>query len=406
MKKIILAFLCIMAICSVNALGYLSDNLISCYPLSNANDIMDTHEGTNSNNPTYGVGKLGNGVTFNSANAQSILLANAFNFSVASISFWYKFTALDDYTFFSLGYDPYQWKIGVDSTGHFLFVTKPNSGAYRSWVTNAVYNSTIWKHFTLTHDGTESEPLVYIDSVPVSVTLNGGNISGNITGTINQLGAIGRSGTFANYYLKGSVDDLSVWDRMLTSDEVVTIYNGGIGLGCSSFINTSTCVSPTGFENDFNCHPLESPGGEVYTCNEGIWVNILSCPTYRYCYNISSSDYNDVCSPVSTTTTIGGTTTTTTTITTTTTTSGVTTTTYVPLIGVTSMNLSSSLVDVTNATEAIDTSDASKARGLLPDIYFGILAFFKPVLFPLLAILVAICFLLVCVALYTKLSNA
>lgn len=91
-------------------------------------------------------------------------------------------------------------------------------------------------------------------------------------------------------------------------------------------------------------------------------------------------------------------------ITTTTTTTTTTTILTAPL-STPQLEVSASLVDVSNPASAIDTSDNSTARGLLPDIYFGISAFMRAIFIPFIVILIAVMFCMVMFLILKKVSE-
>jgi len=80
--------------------------------------------------------------------------------------------------------------------------------------------------WTYTGNSLPSGVTIYIDDVAIPV----GIITNGLTGTIVGTGdlSIGKLGDFAgNFFYQGDIEDLSVWDVVLTAGNVTTLFNGG-----------------------------------------------------------------------------------------------------------------------------------------------------------------------------------
>ena len=214
----------------------LTDNLLCYYKLSDPTDETGNHAGTNRNTPTYAAGKIGNAVTFVAASTQYIELANNFvDVAAMSISAWVKTTSSAQYlVMFGVSDSTTVYGIYFALNPHGDGVRCPGLGwridsSYRVWISNDAIASGNWAHVVIAWNHVNA-PAIYINGSPVSgVTLK--LTAGSISGTITQPGAIGRDGAFTGgFYFDGSVDELGVWSRAITSTEVTTLYNGGTGL--------------------------------------------------------------------------------------------------------------------------------------------------------------------------------
>ncbi|KKM79446.1 hypothetical protein LCGC14_1349790, partial [marine sediment metagenome] len=89
-------------------------------------------------------------------------------------------------------------------------------------------HSGLWKNVIITYDGsvTAAGITIYIDSKSVSllITFDGMVVGDSILNTRNF--NIGLRGTSSNEF-KGNIDELGMWDKELTQDDVDKIYNGG-----------------------------------------------------------------------------------------------------------------------------------------------------------------------------------
>lgn len=96
----------------------------------------------------------------------------------------------------------------------------PGGGALKGEIE---ISENVWHHVVVTSNG--SETLLYVD--------NTYDLSGTVqvvkSGTAyDTIGAVIVGGVFWEF--TGSIDELGVWDRQITVDEINTLYNGGDGL--------------------------------------------------------------------------------------------------------------------------------------------------------------------------------
>ena len=189
---------------------------------------------------------------FSGASGTSVYLGSATTWngaigtSAVTISMWFNtHEAVADGSFIPLitfgggsGSLTGQIVVWIDTaTMTIRFQRKGGSGS-----TNGVVKSTTtietgkWYHVTVTYDGTNpggsgtaAAMKIYVDAVdvtdspavseltsPDAIATNGGRI-----------GYATNFGDFSSHYFKGYLTDVAIWDDDLTSDNVVTLYNGG-----------------------------------------------------------------------------------------------------------------------------------------------------------------------------------
>lgn len=103
------------------------------------------------------------------------------------------------------------------------------SAGYRE--SNDVIRDDTWHHFVAWRDGS----VFHIDIDGSSSDGPGGNASGDITST--GVSYIGWSEVEpATWVWKGLIDELAVWDRILTSDERTQLYNNGNGFKLAEIV--------------------------------------------------------------------------------------------------------------------------------------------------------------------------
>lgn len=118
------------------------------------------------------------------------------------------------------------------------------SGGVAQWETldNSI-SLNVWQHIVLIYDSssTANDPIMYINGASQTI-----NETASPSGTVESdasnnlwIGARNDSGTPSREF-DGLIDELALWDRGLTSDEVSQLYNGGDGIevgGVGSLIN-------------------------------------------------------------------------------------------------------------------------------------------------------------------------
>lgn len=93
-----------------------------------------------------------------------------------------------------------------------------------------------WYHIAFTIDALNNSTILYVD--------------GNLVGSTNQVPVIPTSSTItsqiftignhdaANWGFDGKIDDVGVWNRILTAQEINALHNAGVGLNNQNYVNT------------------------------------------------------------------------------------------------------------------------------------------------------------------------
>jgi len=263
-----------------------TNGLVAYYPFNgNANDLsVNGYNGTN-NGAALTTDRFGN------AN-------NAYNFDGVSnniripypilsqtpcdgdwtISFWFKLgtplNSISSFVIFNNGRIP-----GQQGTNQFGYYdgTVPNVVGYW-WKKTQVstlqttFDNNVWYHFTYAYSHLTNSMKVYI---------NGTNNSGNTvdmtsySGTADNLGNwyVG-STAYYNEYFKGKVDDIGMWNRALTQDEITSLYQSEVS--CQSLvINSGTLSSfnPPVYQSTVTIYP--NPANDHITIDCGTLANIV-----------------------------------------------------------------------------------------------------------------------------------
>ena len=197
---------------------------------NNANDSVGTKHGTAQGGLTYTTGKVGNAFQFNGSNAYVQLPNNSFNFTGDfSASLWVNFPSMSfqncqliENTCFDTS--------GAGTSGWRLYYLYGSLGFYNyrenSMVLLESYQlnqANVWYHVVIT--SSSSGMKIYLNgSLSVSNTTTQRPNYPNTAST--RLGA----SRFNSQFFTGKMDGVTIWNRLLTDDEVTNLYNAGNGV--------------------------------------------------------------------------------------------------------------------------------------------------------------------------------
>ena len=224
---------------SQNSTPTLSDGIVAYYKLdgnsndyagfNNGSDTNITYDSTNGKLPTvspFGAGF--SGVTSKIVLGTPISMPTNF-----TISAWTKIVNNSDYQVIFGDNDAQgvvsTWMFLVDNTNKKLrldWSSGTGNTNRRIYQTNNDVIDTNWHFVTVTQIGTEA-PIFYVDGSPVASSLVFS--AGLDTKPTGQGSAVGIEGLYPNLPFKGSIDELGIWSRVLTSSEVSELYNNGAG---------------------------------------------------------------------------------------------------------------------------------------------------------------------------------
>lgn len=183
----------------------------------NDNDGVDT-------DVTYSTGKINTGAVFNGTTSKTNCGSNIDLVNKSfSISGWFantKSTTVNSYSGLhetgDIGKSLHIGRRG--SNGKFTFAF------YGDDLDSSTNMSTdgSWEYWTLTFNSTNKEKKIYRNGV----LDNSGIGTGNLTASGNFI--IGQWESEGSYY-QGSIDELGIWNRVLTTDEISELYNSGSG---------------------------------------------------------------------------------------------------------------------------------------------------------------------------------
>ena len=207
------------------------NNLLSYYTADNTpNDSKGSINGTLFNGATYGTGKINNGFSLDGVN-DFVDFGNNFDFdgsTAFTFSFWMNLSNLTDKTIIG------KWNSGNFGYLFFLIGSKLRIALSNNVSTNILRIDTVnslttgLKHIVISYDGSKnvSGLTVKIDNTSQSLT----TLNNTLTGSISTTDSFRISPNVVGLnYMVGIIDELAIWNRVLTATEVTELYNTGSG---------------------------------------------------------------------------------------------------------------------------------------------------------------------------------
>lgn len=201
-----------------------SSDLVADYPFTgNANDqtTYANHASGNAQLTKNRFGKANQAYSFTGSTALTASNSIQHNSQNASISFWInpkEFPASGEVYLLSNGGWQERWKISLPGHGKPVFTTHSNGACCSDMDSGTPLAVDKWTHVVMTHDGQKN--IIYFDGVQV----NDKSVTGPLDPTTKPLG-IGYDPIDNGSYFKGSIDDVQIYSKALTAQEVLSLYN-------------------------------------------------------------------------------------------------------------------------------------------------------------------------------------
>ncbi len=216
-----------------------SAGLVAWYPFNNnANDASGTGNngtvsGATSTTDRFGIANAA--YSFDGINNYiEVLNSASLNFGNGTYNIWFSTTNLSNMQVIKKGNyngSGEQISIGIPASTHSIYLhVKYNSNCahYTGWntqwttlnVVNTVGEIQNWHMFTGVFN-TDSN-IVYVDAVKISAKAALNPLADNCTGNIQ----LAKNEAISPIWYQGKLDDFGIWNRPLTYQEIVTLYNG------------------------------------------------------------------------------------------------------------------------------------------------------------------------------------
>ena len=246
-----------------------TNGLVGYWPFSgNAND-----ESGNGNNGTVNganlttdrFGNVNSAYNFNGLNNYISAVRN--NLNQFSVSLWFNANLNQEYSPF-VDANNSNWEI-------YLIYLKPT---FTNWITapsnyeEFISTTTVplsqWQHIVYTY--TSNNVNVYLNGVLISSFSNVSLVNSN-----NGLYYFGASISGSSQFYEGKLDDIGIWNRILTQDDITNLYNSANTNECLTMtINTGVLSTiPVSYTSTVNIYP--NPANDQITIDCGNLANVV-----------------------------------------------------------------------------------------------------------------------------------
>lgn len=218
----------------------LTTNLVSYWKLDessgNASDSVGSNTLTNNNSVTYSSGKINNGAVFVRASSKSLSVTDNASLSLTgdlTISAWVNFASTPS----SGNYFGIVAKLEGSPNYSYAFYLYNNAGTPEITFQNSTNGTSVtqkgvawtpttstWYHIAAVYTASAGSVSFYINGSQQGTTQTG---LGTSIFDSSSTFYIGRYD--GGNYFDGSVDEVGMWSRVLTSGEITSLYNGGVG---------------------------------------------------------------------------------------------------------------------------------------------------------------------------------
>lgn len=182
------------------------------------------------------LGKLGQALYFDNMEI-AITSSTPYTGTILTFSVWAKRPAsfpANEYALYSAGSPTPGVTLEFDITNHICIKTHSGGTLSGSGVcTTATYTDTAWHHYVGVADGTNLK--IYVDTKLVASSVQ--------TITSSEIKNAGHIGSTSSRYFKGAIDDVRVYNRALSENEITDLYRMSMALE-----NTSA-LQPQGIGN-------------------------------------------------------------------------------------------------------------------------------------------------------------
>jgi len=200
-------------------------SLVAQYKLnSDATDASGNSNNGVATDVSWVSGKVGNGGSFNGSTSKIVVSGAGLDITAAVSACWWQYAtdSNDDYVFAKRNDTLKQFGVYAGVARTWFFYSWNGSPGYIA--ANTAYTLNTWQHWAVTANGTA-----------VNWYLNGeaagsGTLSGAITTAACDvyIGCRGNGAGISSPYT-GYLDDLRIYDSVLSLGQIKAIYNGGTG---------------------------------------------------------------------------------------------------------------------------------------------------------------------------------
>ncbi len=208
--------------------------LIDWWPADNtATDIQGTHNGTLQNGATFGNGKVDRAFSFHGSN-QAVDVGQIDPGSTFTVDAWINGTDYSGNGIIISNFDGTNGVLVQVINGGSLDAVVANGGSNSQYLTTAgtVIKLGVWQHVVVTYDANASPRFTfYVDGAPVSAS---GTESVGAPGVSSAHARIGNWANANSNNFVGRIDEVEIFNRVLTAQEAADLYNAGSAGKCKT----------------------------------------------------------------------------------------------------------------------------------------------------------------------------
>ena len=244
----------------------LTTNLISYWSLEETSSTRYDQHGSNhltdNNTVTRGTGKQGFCADFERTNNEYLTAVDSSTFPHSasgddiSAAMWVNFESLVSWETFIQHYlqtgNQRSWTFYLDGTVLHLDISADGSSDTAATVTWSPSTAT-WYHIAFTYDVSAGEVKFYVNGAQQGATQTGKPTSYYASTAKLQFGTF-YDGSSSNGSFDGLMDEVGLWNKVLTSGEITDLYNSGNGIQYynSSDATNTEILRPTGAGDETN----------------------------------------------------------------------------------------------------------------------------------------------------------
>jgi len=221
-------------------------------------DNTDSGSGANAvtdiGSPTYTAGHLGNSLTLGGSDALNLdaLQADIASDTTGTIALWFNtdtIASTHNIVAFSEDIDNELIRIRLESGGNLRIGLNVNGGTRWQHQSTGSISVSTWFHIVVVQDGIS--PKIYLDGIDITALDNTTAITewfNDAPGLNNaRLGCVNFNAGGNTQFFDGQIDDFRYYqNQALTSEEVSTLYNLGVGTETSIFTGSSNISYDSG----------------------------------------------------------------------------------------------------------------------------------------------------------------
>lgn len=188
--------------------------------------------------PGFMTGKIGNGVSYNGTDLG--VYSTRASYSVWTVSAWVKVNGLPPapdcmpVLMWRRQLGEYSGCMGVNSTGKIVMYIYDGADKYGTGAVTLPSSGSTWAHVVQVA-GDSTNMRLYVNGVldsAATTSIGGPYNAWSITPPFFTVGTIGANVGTVDFHVpyNGVIDEVGMWNRMLTPSEIAQLYNSGTGL--------------------------------------------------------------------------------------------------------------------------------------------------------------------------------